>query len=378
LKKEVKKRTQEIDIANYKLIRQKAKLEYNDKFKEEIINGVLSGIITIDKAEKVTSINANGSSILKVEKSSMLGRDYSETILANIIESHKMENVLLKGNSYKNQVVESYENGDIRTYEYSITPLMNEDGTVNGTIVSFNDISQEVKLREELARGDKMKSLGLMVAGFAHEIRNPLTSIKAMTDIMNKKIEDRNFRDKFTEIVPKEINRLDNLIIELLEFSKPRKANIQIVEIREIIDSIYVLFNEKIKEKNMDFIVDIDRSVKVYADKQQIKQVLINLILNSIESIPEKGEIRIFEKRLGDKTEIFIEDNGKGISPDNLKKIMDPFYTTKNNGTGLGLFICYQIVKKNNGDISIRSKLGEGTSVSITLFSPEERSIYHA
>jgi polar amino acid transport system substrate-binding protein len=368
LKKEVGKRTAELDIVNKQLLYQKKQLENADRFKEEILNGVLSGIITVDRCGNITFINSRGLDIFELKKEDMLGQNINKTILADFFDQEKIANVMERGSYYRNQEVNVTHGGTAKTFNCNIYPLR-ESENITGAIINFRDITQEKKLKAELARKDKIQALGLMVAGFAHEIRNPLTSIKTFIDLLPYKLNNRVFREKFMEIVPKEINRLTSLITDLLEYSKPRKPNREVIKVKEILDSIYHLLQKQIGDKSVNFMVNVDENAYIYADKHQIKQVFINLILNSLEAIPHAGLIKVTTKCVNGLTEIIIEDNGKGIPQEHLDKVMDPFFTTKKDGTGLGLFICYQIVQENGGNINIESQIDTGTKVTIKLQS---------
>lgn len=368
LKKEVGKRTAELDIVNKQLLYQKKQLENADRFKEEILNGVLSGIITVDRCGNITFINSRGLDIFELKKENMLGQNINKTILADFFDQEKIANVMERGSYYRNQEVNVTHGGTAKTFNCNIYPLR-ESENITGAIINFRDITQEKKLKAELARKDKIQALGLMVAGFAHEIRNPLTSIKTFIDLLPYKLNNRVFREKFMEIVPKEINRLTSLITDLLEYSKPRKPNREVIKVKEILDSIYHLLQKQIGDKSVNFMVNVDENAYIYADKHQIKQVFINLILNSLEAIPHAGLIKVTTKCVNGLTEIIIEDNGKGIPQEHLDKVMDPFFTTKKDGTGLGLFICYQIVQENGGNINIESQIDTGTKVTIKLQS---------
>ncbi|MBZ2174838.1 hypothetical protein K8M07_06200 [Schnuerera sp. xch1] len=224
---------------------------------------------------------------------------------------------------------------------------------------------------KKLNQKDKMESLGRLVSGIAHEIRNPLTAIKTYIDLLPMKYDNEKFRAKITNQVPKEIDRLNNLLLELLDYSKPKEMKKEIIKFKELIDGIRELFITKLNKENIILNCDID-DVSIYGDKQQVKQILINLLINSIEAIEGKGNINLIVKEEGNSIIVTIEDDGEGIEEKNLKTIFDPFYTTKPTGTGLGLFISYKYIKENEGEIKIKSKKGQGTRIDITFKKAEE------
>lgn len=216
---------------------------------------------------------------------------------------------------------------------------------------------------ESLRKKDRMESLGILMAGIAHEIRNPLTSIKTYAELLPKKYDNPKFREMISKDIPYEIERLNNLINELLEYSKPKKAFKENANIYEIIEKILALISNKIQKENVKINIDIPRDMFVYADKNHLKQIIINLILNGIEALnKEQKSINISAMESLGKIYLMIEDNGCGMDKEELNKIYDPFYTTKASGTGLGLFVCYQLMEENSGKIHVSSAKDEGTS----------------
>lgn len=375
LKKEVYRRTLELDKANKKLIYQKVEIENNNRFKEEILNSQLYGIVTLNRDKEVTFINSKGIDILKDYEKNIIGKDINLTILSKFFIELKLANVLNEGKYYRGEEIEIVFDDNIKTFNCNLYPLKKNNEIVIGAILNFRDISNEKKIKAELARRDKIQALGLMVAGLAHEIRNPLTSIKTFIDLIPTKIDNIKFRNKLMEIVPSEINRLNSLITNLLEYSKPKKLNRKIFNVKELLESINFLFFKRIKDKNINFSIQTKDDINVFGDKYQIQQVFINLILNSIDAVSIEGNIKVFTRDLNNFTEITIEDDGCGISKEDLEKVMDPFFTTKHDGTGLGLFISYQIIQENSGFVNIQSKLNEGTKVSIILPSQKTRGV---
>lgn len=216
---------------------------------------------------------------------------------------------------------------------------------------------------ESLRKKDRMESLGILMAGIAHEIRNPLTSIKTYAELLPKKYDNPKFREMISKDIPYEIERLNNLINELLEYSKPKKAFKENTNLYEVIEKILALTANKIQKENVKINIDIPKKIFIYADKDHLKQIIINLILNGIESLNKDQKlINISTMESLGKTYLMIEDNGCGMDKEELNKIYDPFYTTKASGTGLGLFVCYQLMEENNGKIHVSSAKDEGTS----------------
>lgn len=223
-----------------------------------------------------------------------------------------------------------------------------------------------IKLNQQTIHNDKMQSLGKLSASIAHEIRNPLTSIKAFIDLIPHKIEDDNFKRELMNIVPSEVKRLDDLVGSLLDYSKPKTSNPESILLDDILEEVFTLLKQKLQTSKIQ-VINKTKDVYIYADKSQMKQVLINILLNSIDAIESEGYIEIKASTLGDMTNIKIKDNGKGVPKELINKAFDPFFTSKKTGYGIGLSVTERLIKDNRGKITLTSEENQGTEVEITL-----------
>ena len=230
------------------------------------------------------------------------------------------------------------------------------------------------KSQNILRRSDRLASLGTLIASLAHEIRNPLVSIKTFTQLLPERIDDNEFRDYFLKVASGEIDRLTSLINELLGFAKPSEPNLKEEDVTTIIDRMEVLISTEARKKNIKITKNYTPYLPtVLVDAEQIKQVLLNLLLNAIQAIEGQGEIgietRIVHVTRDDKREKFLQieirDTGIGIPPENIDRVFDPFFSTRPEGSGLGLAISHQIVHEHGGFIDLESEVGKGTSFRI-------------
>lgn len=226
------------------------------------------------------------------------------------------------------------------------------------------------KLEEEVKRAEQLKIVGTLAASIAHEIRNPLTSIKTFTEILPEKINDKVFLEKLSNIVPSEVGRINNLFNQLLTFSRPSTPYFEDVDIKRLLDNSTILIENQCTQRNISIVKNYaEGKVIIKADPNQIKQAILNLFLNAmdaLENVTNKDKRLIITVKPNNKSvKISIEDTGTGILEKELKHIFDLFYSTKEKGTGLGLFIVHRIIESNNGKISVRSKLGEGTTFTL-------------
>jgi signal transduction histidine kinase len=228
-----------------------------------------------------------------------------------------------------------------------------------------------------MRRADRLASLGTLIAGLAHEIRNPLVSIKTFTQLLPERMDDEEFRNYFLTVASGEIDRLTTLINELLGFAKPTEPNLKGEDVNSIIDKMEFLISTEAKKKNITITKNYSSKLpSVMADTEQIKQVLLNILLNGMQAIEgDKGQVWIETRvvRVARETgiepfvQIEIRDNGAGISKENLDHIFDPFFTTRPDGSGLGLAITHQIVHEHGGFIDVESEIGKGTSFRVNF-----------
>jgi signal transduction histidine kinase len=224
-----------------------------------------------------------------------------------------------------------------------------------------------------IRRADRLASLGTLTAGLAHEIRNPLVAIKTLTQLLPERLDDEEFRNQFLQIASGEVDRISSLVNELLDFARPSDPKLEQEDINAVLDGMVLLVSTETKKKQINIIKNYAADLPpIQIDREQIKQVFLNVLLNGIEATPENGKImvqtRSFLKPGGD-TYIQVEftDTGCGISKDYIEDIFNPFFTTKSTGSGLGLSISNQIIQDHRGYINVESQLGKGSSFFINL-----------
>ena len=234
---------------------------------------------------------------------------------------------------------------------------------------SIDQIDEEnIKLRDELQKSEKLKAIAALAAGMAHEIKNPLTSIKTFTEYIPKKKTDPEFLEKFQKIVGGEVDRINYIVKQLLEFSKPSELHLKETGINDLLDETLSLLNNDFLKHNIKIEKHYSLLPPTKVDPSQMKQVFLNLFLNAIDSMQNDGVITVTTKPdKNDNVTIKIEDTGKGISKEDLKHIFDPFFSKKDGGTGLGLSVVHGIIEKHGGKISVESAPEHGTSFKIGL-----------
>jgi signal transduction histidine kinase len=234
---------------------------------------------------------------------------------------------------------------------------------------SHIEIAEENELlRKEIFQSERLKSISILASGIAHEIKNPLTPLKTFSEYLPQKINDKEFLNKFAPIINREVNRIDALVHELLDFAKPAPLTLRPTEIHRLLNNILEFLSNDFFKHNIHVIKDYCKDkVIVSLDSNQFKQALLNILLNSVDAMPTGGEIKILTTLLPNSMLIKIHDTGTGIASDHLTHVFDPFFTKKDHGTGLGLSITHEIIKNHNGKIFVESKQGSGTTFIIEL-----------
>lgn len=325
-----------------------------------IIDSVEVGVIGLNRLGVITSVNSYVRRLLNIKNQNLKGKYALETELVRYFDFGLVYETLATGKAFFEREI-AINNGHGRLLlSYNICPLYEEGNKIIGVVINFRDITGEKQLRESLARKDKMESLGLLLANIAHEIRNPITAIKTFVEALPKQYDNPCFRSEMLKYVPLEIDRLNRLVGELIEYARPHTPIRKPCNLFQVINSILILFKRQ-AGLGIKFEIKVDEGLKLWADEQQLKQILINLILNAIEAITGNGLVKISAGVEGDCVWIEVEDDGCGIPQEQLPYIFDPFYSTKDKGTGLGLFIVYQLVKENHGDIKVCNPKNKGT-----------------
>lgn len=252
---------------------------------------------------------------------------------------------------------------------YRIPKVPGELGRVAQTVNQMaKELSEKKKLEEQLQRSERLAALGHLVSGIAHELRNPLSIMRATVQLMEEEIEKPEEINQYTGIIIEQADRQNRIIQELLDFAKPSPPQLGPVDLNQLLDSVLTFTRAYLKNSNIELQVDKEKGLpKVLADGEKIKQVIINLIINGAQAMTEGGRLEIETRSDGNKAVIQFTDTGEGIAEENLENIFNPFFTTRDTGTGLGLAISHQIIKMHGGTIEVKSKIGEGTTFIVAI-----------
>ncbi len=231
---------------------------------------------------------------------------------------------------------------------------------------------QIIEIEEQLRRADRLSALGELSAGMAHEIRNPLGSIKGTAEILRDGVGQEDPKREFADILIKEVDRLNRVLEDFLRFARPAPLEHRCFLPNEVIKEVLDLARQQASRNNVEVNVNLRDDIEIHGVAEQIKQALLNLVLNALQAMPEGGTLSVSTRIVGNELQIDIKDNGPGVSPEDRERIFNPFVTTRDSGTGLGLAITQRIIQSHEGRIILKSKPGEGATFTVCLPLPTD------
>ncbi|MGL5513196.1 MAG: two-component system sensor histidine kinase AtoS [Sporomusa sp.] len=335
---------------------------------ENILHSIANGVITVDINGNITSINKSAEMLTGYTYPKIINKSYKEIFCEHRYVNSLLLDTLASGTNYSNIEIDyPARNKDIHI-RASTSRLKDSTGNIIGAVVVFEDLTAQHRLQAQMHRAERLAALGELMAGVAHEIRNPLTAIKGFVQYLQSTNNEQERRE-YMPIVIKEVDRVNHVIETLLYFARPCKSNYTLVDVNSLIEETLVLVKNTGTRHKVEFRLQLDAAIPlIEGDAEKLKQVLLNLFINAVQAISVQGIVEIATWQTHDDfVHIRITDSGKGIKPADLNKIFDPFFTTKPAGTGLGLAVVQRIIHAHYGRIDIKSQQGSGTIVTLQL-----------
>lgn len=338
-----------------------------------ILDKLSEGIIIIDSRGRIKTINQKLCALLGIEESRLLGKS-----LYNVLSEceGKSENKALTARiietlethmEYKQQEQLYLRDKEIIYFELSTSLLRNESGSIAGVLAVIKDLTQNKKIEQKLLGIEKLASAGQMAAELAHEIKNPICSVKGLIQVMGKK--HQLGESKYYDTIMSELDRIALLLQDFLSLTQTNPSYNKIW-ISEIVEDILPLAESQALCKDISISLDIQKEIpKINCDKENIRKVFINIVQNAIDALQNNGKINIsvWYDEINEKVKLEFKDNGIGIKPEYLDKIFEPFFTTKSNGSGLGLAISHKIIENHSGRIYAFNNLEGGATFVVEL-----------
>jgi len=323
------------------------------------------GIVIFDSEERIRKVNPAFEKMSGWTEEELIGSGtlpwIPEEILDEVSQFFRQKRLTGPVINYKTERMR--KNGDIFHVSVSVFTIYDQRGQIIGFSAVYRDITEQKRTEEILQNREKLSLVGELAAGIAHEIRNPLTTLKGFTQFIKK-----DNPSPYLDIMSDELDRIEEITNEFLFLAKPLAAETKTVSINELLEQVMVLLTSQATLHGIELLIEKENTLPVITcNASQIKQVFINLLKNAIDALPNGGEVRLVIQ--ADEKEVIISviDNGMGIPEDRIEKLGQPFYSLKEKGTGLGLMICKKIIHEHKGSLSFESEVGKGTTVQVRL-----------
>jgi two-component system sensor histidine kinase AtoS len=366
-----------LEDAHTELSRRFRELADLKSYTDSIVSSLTTGVVTIDLEGRVVTLNPAAELLTGFFAGEVVNR-YGTEIFA---VTGELADVLMETLASHSPIAGialtlTRRNGVTVPIELSTAPLKGSDGKDLGVVGVFRDLSAVRALEERLQRSDRLAALGTLAAALGHEIKNPLTSILTFSRHLSRRYADEGFREKFQRVVPRELERINEIVERLMELARPARLHFATVQLPALFDGVIDLYGNEIEAKRMTVTREYARDIPpIQADENALYRVLVNLVANALEAMAPGGRLTL---RLGwadgprrpghhRRVQIEIGDTGPGVPARERDQIFNPFYTTKEGGTGLGLAIAHKIVEEHGGTIDVASTPGVGTTFCIVL-----------
>jgi two-component system, NtrC family, sensor kinase len=344
------------------------------EFNENIIESIKVGVLVINLSGRITNWNSALEEIYGLKREEAIGRRITQVFQPEMLRALRalMQRVEWQNgdpvNVYKFRAL-SVDGRDL-TLNVSLAALQSKTEEVEGTLVAIEDVTERMKLEEQVQQSDKLSSIGLLAAGVAHEVNTPLTGISSYSQMLMQQVPETDPRHQLLEKIYRQTSRASSIVNNLLNFSRVSDSRFSMIDLNRVLDDTIQLLESQLRNTQIEVVRSYGAELPlVPGNAPKLQQVFMNLILNARDAMPEGGRLEISTESDEDSVIIKFRDSGMGIDPAHLSKIYDPFFTTKGigKGTGLGLAVSYGIIKDHSGHIDVESKPGEGTLFMITL-----------
>ena len=378
----VKKLDLELSDKNDELKKNLAEKERVKNYLNDILESQTNGVLVVDRTGNITTCNKTTGTITGIKPQSCLGKSLNKVF--PLFESVVTQLAKSRGETISQDKDISNANGGILHIRISASPVWDNHGGQIGTILILQDMTEFRRMEELAQRNQRLREMGEMAAGIAHEIRNPLASIELFASLLKKDLEGDSEKENLVHHIRAGVQNMDRIISTLLLFAKSAQPSRQQCDINLLLTECLEGINSVIVPENINVIRKSGPgTLLANGDRELLRQVFPNLINNAIQAMPDGGELSLITQKSSvhnsengstdrQYISVIITDNGIGMSTDNLAKVFNPFFTTKDKGTGLGLAISHNIIKAHQGTIDAASEEGKGTSFTVKIPSWDE------
>jgi two-component system sensor histidine kinase AtoS len=381
---ELRRQRGALQDANAELCQRLAELADLKSYTDNILASLTTGIVTVDLDGRVVTLNAAAELMTGFFAGEVIGR-YCTEVFAPTPELGEilMETIASRAATPGVATTLRRRNGRTLAVEISAAPLKGGEGKDLGVIAAIRDLTVVRELEQRLRRSDRLAAIGELAAGLAHEIRNPLTSLLTFSRHLTRRFDDEQFRGKFQAVVPRELERINGIVERLLELARPARLSFAAVRLPPLLERTVELYAHEIESRQVRVAREYAHDVPMLCvDPDALYQALVNLVRNALDAMPSGGRLTLrtgwsdapHVARSGRRApttarrvRVEIEDTGVGIPADHADRVFNPFFTTKDGGTGLGLALTHKIIEDHGGSIDFRSVPGGGALFRIVL-----------
>lgn len=351
-------------------------------YNEVLLDNLVTGVVATDRAGRVTVCNRDALRILRLQAPDRaIGQPADRILPGAVVE--ELHASFASGNGVRDRdLVLRPGTPDECSVRFGTAVFSGGAGAATGVLLVLQDISAMRKLEEQVRRGDRLASIGTLAAGMAHEIKNPLVCLKTFVQLLPSQYDNPEFRESFTPLLAQEVERINTIVTQLLDFSRPVKPTLETLSLHAVLEAAWQLAAQQIKSRGLVFKQEhgAERDL-LLGDAHLLGQVFLNLFLNGIDAMENGGTLTVSTRirssldqpwrrhapQVADWIDVQIADTGCGIEPDRLPQVFDPFFTTKPRGTGLGLSVALGIVHEHHGEIEVASTPGAGSCFRVVL-----------
>jgi two-component system, NtrC family, sensor histidine kinase PilS len=351
---------EQVQGAKAQLEDRQTRLDELEALYSAIVKSISSGIVAVDDQGHITYLNRAGLEITGMTEERVLGRSLHE-IMPELADAVRRTSWTGR---QRNEASVRGADGAQRILGWAAARLA--EGAL-GNVIVFQDLTEFRRMEEAMRRTDRLAVVGVLAAGLAHEIRNPLAAMCGSIELLSLSPKLGQHEKRLMQVVRGEGERLEALLKDFLAFAKPASPNLAAVEAGPLVAETADVFRREAALKGISVSVEVDPAVWLSVDANQIKSVLWNLLGNARDATDPGGRIAVRLRRQAGQAVLEVDDSGQGISSEDLPRIFDPFFTTKSGGTGLGLAIVHRVVEGHGGRIAVRSEPGRGSTFSVAL-----------
>lgn len=341
-----------------------------------VLDSMNDGVFVTDETHRLVLVNKAAERMVPITPGRIIADRPVWQVIADEDISTLVRQTLENDESVSDREFTLDHGGTTRILSCSIIPLV-QAGHIRGNILQLVDISEKRGREARLRRAESLASLTTLAAGVAHEIKNPLGSIGIHTQLLQKLVREQSAKnletvETYLGVIEEEIERLNKIVVDFLFAVRPMDTKLEDQDLNALVDDLLTFVQYELEQAEIQLVRDFDQDLaQLQLDPKYFKQAVLNIIKNAISAMPDGGMLRVSTQQRGDQALLRISDNGIGMSEEVRDKIFEPYFTTRDFGSGIGLTLVYKVVKEHMGDISVISKEGHGSTFTITLPVPQ-------